>query len=158
MTGIPLEPPLARHVTDLPTQKLLTIARALDQKAEAVLASRTDFSTLEGRVLAFIEARAPVSVSDVATGMFMDTGQTSRIVSSLTRKGYVHRGANDRDQRSTLLGLSPRGKIACERMLRSTSNWNRRILAALSPEDIAPFQRSLDKILDFLASLEADTA
>jgi len=139
------------HVTELFAQKLASLNRALDRQAEEAVAARTDMSLLECRVLGYVAAHAPVAVSDLANGMFLDGGQTSRLASRLVSLGYVRRDRNAEDQRSTLLSLTREGTEAYRRMQRSVLNWNRILMEQIPSADFEAANRVIDSLTAFVA-------
>jgi DNA-binding MarR family transcriptional regulator len=138
------------HVTTLFAQKMASLNRALDRQAEAVVAARTEMSLLECRVLSYVAAHSPVSIRDVASGMFLDQGQTSRLSSRLADLGYLARTRSEEDQRSTFLTLTRKGSEAYERMRRSVSAWNRSLMDQISPEEFKTVDRVIDQLTRFV--------
>jgi DNA-binding MarR family transcriptional regulator len=138
------------HVTTLFAQKMASLNRALDRQAEAVVAARTEMSLLECRVLSYVAAHSPVSIRDVASGMFLDQGQTSRLSSRLTELGYLARTRSEEDQRSTFLTLTRKGSEVYERMRRSVSAWNRSLMEQISPEEFKTVDRVIDQLTRFV--------
>jgi len=147
----PGERPLP-HVTDLLAQRVAALSRALDRQAEGTLARRTDMTLLESRILAYVAVYAPITMTDLAAGMFIDFGQTSRLASRLVKLGYLVRRKNAEDQRSVLLTLSPRGEVAYARMQRSVTNWNRVLMAQLQPDEFAVLDRALRRLTSFVSN------
>ena len=135
------------HVADMPTQKIAAISRALDRAAETAIASRADLTLIECRVLAHIELFAPVPIGDLASGMFIDAGQTSRTVTSLVRRGYIRRVANPEDHRSNCLELTAKGRAQYERMRKSVAAWNARLMEGLTSVQRKALARGLDHLL-----------
>ena len=140
------------HVTELLTQKIATLSRALDRQAEGTLAERTDMTVLESRMLAFVAANGPLSITDLASGMFIDFGQTSRLISRLVNLGYVARTKNAGDQRSVLLKLSQKGVTAYNRMQRSVLRWNHILMAQLRPEELHVLADVLPRLTTFVGN------
>jgi DNA-binding MarR family transcriptional regulator len=142
------------HVADMPTQKIAAVSRALDRAAETAIASRADLTLIECRVLAHIEVHAPVAIGDLASGMFIDNGQTSRTVTSLVGRGYIRRVANPEDQRSNCLELSAKGRAQYERMRKSVAAWNERLMQGMSGAQRKALVKGLDHLL---ATIESTT-
>lgn len=138
------------NVADLPTQKIAAISRALDRAAETAIASRADLTLIECRVLAHIERFAPVPIGDLAAGMFIDAGQTSRTVTSLVGRGYIRRVAHPEDQRSMRLELTTKGRAQYERMRRSVAAWNERLMQGLTTAQQKALVKGLDHLLESL--------
>jgi len=138
------------HVIELFAQKLANLNRALDRQAENAIAARTEMSLLECRVLAHIAARGPIAISDLAAGMFLDGGQTSRLASRLVSLGYIRRERNAEDQRSTLLSLTPAGTEAYARMQRSVLAWNNVLMEQMSSADFEAANRVIDTLTAFV--------
>lgn len=141
------------HAAYVPVQRLATLNRALDRQSEAVLSRRGSMNILETRALAYIEAQQPVTVGDLAGAMFMDFGQTSRIVNALVRRCYLERTTDKSDKRSTLLSLSPEGREAYELMHKRVIAWNDRLFAELEPDEAAAFESAIEKLIGYLSRL-----
>lgn len=139
------------HVTEMLAQKIATLSRALDRQAEAIVAERTEMTLIETRTLAYVEAHAPIAMTELASGMFIDSGQMSRLVSKLVALGYIERTRNDDDQRSIQISLTPRGQAAYARMQKSVHIWNRRLMAELRAEDVKTLNLALDRLTEFVA-------
>src|SRR5215472_16611436 len=67
-------------------------------------------SLTEGRVLYELAQREPVTASDIAGELALDSGYLSRILGSFDQRGLIEKRMSDRDGRQIILTLTDRGR------------------------------------------------
>jgi DNA-binding MarR family transcriptional regulator/GNAT superfamily N-acetyltransferase len=67
-------------------------------------------SLAEGRVLYELAQGEPVTASDIAGELALDTGYLSRILGGFDKRGLIEKRASDRDGRQIILALTDRGR------------------------------------------------
>lgn len=128
------------------TYRLSRIQSRLNAQAIRLLKLHGDVSLTEWRVLSITELLDTVTLSDLVRESELDKGQLSRSASALIRKGYLLSTANQKDQRSHLLSLTRAGRDCHARMLPIMRRRQENLVDALTPEEIAVFDRVLEKL------------
>src|SRR6187402_3938274 len=72
-----------------------------------------DVSVTQCYALETLVEHGPQRLSALAERLFLDKSTTSRVVSSLVRKGYVEQRADAKDGRATTLSATRQGQRLC---------------------------------------------
>jgi DNA-binding MarR family transcriptional regulator len=70
-------------------------------------------------VLHYVEAHAPLRVSELAKCMELDSSTVSRHIRHLEQNGYLSRTDDPDDRRATRVGLTARGRSVLEESMRA---------------------------------------
>lgn len=140
-----------------PTYRLHQIAKLSDLVSAAAYQNEVGISLSEGRCLAAIGQFAPLSVQDLARLANLDKANASRAAVTLQAKGWVSKATNPQDARGVVLALSPSGQRLWRKTMKLIARRNAEIFGCLEAEELALFNRSLDKIVAHLVKLP-DTA
>lgn len=131
-------------------QRLVNIGeRAGHQWSERMF----DVSLNEWRLLAMVVAHAPTRAGDMSDALLMDKSQLSRVIKSLRKKLLIRNMADPNDGRAIALQPTPQGVALYEKMMTEVLKSNERILAPLDEEEVAAFNRTLDKLVAHSQSL-----
>jgi len=82
----------------------------------------SEFSLGEVRVLYELAHRDGLSAAALARGLEVDPGHLSRMLAGLRRSGLVRRERSAHDRRASLLGLTPAGRRAFDRLDRKANS------------------------------------
>jgi DNA-binding MarR family transcriptional regulator/GNAT superfamily N-acetyltransferase len=82
----------------------------------------SEFSLGEVRVLYELAHRDGHSAAALARALELDPGHLSRMLAGLRRRGLVRRERSEHDRRASLLGLTPAGRRAFDRLDRKASS------------------------------------
>lgn len=94
-------------------------------------------SRREWGVLGHLREQGALSPSALAERFMLDRARTSRLVTSLVDKGLILREAHPTNRRQALLRLSPEGEALHAQLMPQVQEINRRILEALSTQEMA---------------------
>jgi DNA-binding MarR family transcriptional regulator len=91
-------------------------------------------------VLHYVDAQAPLRVSELAKCMDLDSSTVSRHIRHLEENGYLSRTDDPDDRRATRIGLTDRGRAVLEESMRAraavidaaTADWSEADRQALS--------------------------
>src|ERR671918_2824570 len=72
-----------------------------------------DISVTQCHALETLGEHGPMPLSALAERLFLDKSTTSRVVSTLVRKGYVEQRADARDGRATTISATRQGQRLC---------------------------------------------
>ncbi len=113
-------------------------------------AYETDFGLTIGqwRCMAVLGDQPGLNAREVCARTAMDKVAVSRAVAQLEADGRLDRRADTRDRRAARLFLSPAGLAVYRRIVPLALAHERRILADLSPSDVANLNRLLDRLAD----------
>ena len=134
--------------TDLATRLRLAVtrtARRLRQQAG------TDLSPSLAAALATVEARSPLSPSELASIEGVKRPTATRIVAKLAASGLVQRAGDPADGRVSLVSITPAGSALLHKMRRRKNAYLARRLRDLPPEDVAALERAaevLERLLE----------
>ncbi len=97
--------------------------------------------------LALLGGGGQVSLLDVAAGLGVDLGATSRLISRLEEKELVTRSKSDADGRVMHLALTPKAQRLLPKLARSAAEVNLAFEAGMSPSERRLLVSTLDRIL-----------
>ena len=93
-----------------------------------------DVSVTQCYALETIVEHGPLRLRALAERLFLDKSTTSRVVSTLVRKGYVVQRADAKDGRATTLSATRQGQRLCARITDDLVDQQRQLLQDLDPE------------------------
>jgi MarR family transcriptional regulator, 2-MHQ and catechol-resistance regulon repressor len=93
-----------------------------------------DVSVTQCYALETIVEHGPMRLSALAARLFLDKSTTSRVVSTLVRKGYVEQRADASDGRATTLSATRQGQKLCARITDDLVGQQRQLLQDLDPD------------------------
>jgi len=93
-----------------------------------------DVSVTQCYALETIVEHGPLRLSALAERLFLDKSTTSRVVSTLVRKGYVEQRADARDGRATTLSVTRQGQRLCARITDDLVDQQKQLLQDLAPD------------------------
>ena len=88
-----------------------------------------DVSVTQCYALETIVEHGPLRLSALAERLFLDKSTTSRVVSTLVRKGYVEQRADAKDGRATTLSATRQGQRLCARITDDLVDQQKQLLA-----------------------------
>ncbi|TYO91473.1 MarR family winged helix-turn-helix transcriptional regulator [Oceanicella actignis] len=138
--------------------RLAVLASAASRKLAAIYGAEHGISIPEWRVLCHLSQVEQVSVREIHGRVDMDKSKVSRAAARLAAAGYVRKAPDPEDRRLVALSLTPAGRRLMDEIAPKALAFERRMRAALAPEEAAAFDRALDKLLASLrdAPAEAD--
>ena len=92
-----------------------------------------DVSVTQCYALETIVEHGPLRLSALADRLFLDKSTTSRVVSTLVRKGYVEQRADATDGRATTLSATRHGQRLCARITDDLVDQQKQLLQDLDP-------------------------
>ena len=93
-----------------------------------------DVSVTQCYALETIVEHGPLRLSALAERLFLDKSTTSRVVSTLVRKGYVEQRADVKDGRATTLSATRQGQRLCARITDDLVDQQKQLLQDLAPD------------------------
>ena len=93
-----------------------------------------DVSVTQCYALETIVEHGPLRLRALADRLFLDKSTTSRVVSTLVRKGYVEQHADARDARATTLSATRQGQRLCARITDDLVDQQKQLLQDLDPD------------------------
>jgi DNA-binding MarR family transcriptional regulator len=135
------------HLTELLSYRISVLNRAFEQEAGRNLAKQHELSLTEARVLGVLEELSTATVKRLAHVMRLKRPQVSRALALLRDHGFVEAWQNPADGRSTNYAITKAGRRRARRILNIASDYHRRRVAVLTPEEHAALDSALDKLL-----------
>src|ERR671915_1856032 len=93
-----------------------------------------DISVTQCHALDTLVEHGPMRLSALAERLFLDKSTTSRVVSTLVRKGYVEQRADATDGRATTLSATRQGQRLCARITDDLVEQQKLLLQDLDPD------------------------
>src|ERR687891_2005131 len=93
-----------------------------------------DISVTQCHALEALVDHGPMRLSALAERLFLDKSTTSRVVSTLVRKGYVEQRADASDGRATTLSATRQGQRLCTRISTDLVAQQKQLLEAFAPD------------------------
>jgi len=118
--------------------------------------SGTELTAALTAALATVEARGPLTPSELAQIENVKRPTATRIVARLEEQGLVQRAADPSDRRSFLVGITGEGRSLLRRLRTRKNAYLARRLRELDPEDVAALDRASD-VLERLLETEPRT-
>ena len=127
--------------------RLSVLSNRISQDIARLYAGRFGLNVTEWRLLAVLGRYPGLSATERAERTAMDKVAVSRAVATLLADGRLTRRTDGADRRRALLKLSARGYRIYDEVAPLALEYERRLVAALEPEDRA----QLDALLSRLA-------
>ena len=141
-------------IRELLSYRLHQVANLLSRGAEMRYRREFGVSLWEWRTVALLGGAAePQSLNDLARAAGIDKSQMSRVVSGLTRRRIVLRGADASDGRGVRLSLSAAGKSLYRKLIRAAAERNDAFLGCLSAQERKCLEQAMSKLAHEARSL-----
>ena len=93
-----------------------------------------DISVTQCYALETVIEHGPMRLNALAERLFLDKSTTSRVVATLSRKGYIEQRADASDGRATALHATAAGRRLCRRITDDLVEQQRQLLQDLAPD------------------------
>ena len=117
---------------ELMSFRLHTLAKLVDQHAEASHRAESGLGLLECRIVGVVGAHGPISFKALCERAELEKSNASRLVARMTEQGWVERQDDPADQRSFYLLPTPAGRRLRQAIHRNAQARNARWLSVLS--------------------------
>jgi MarR family transcriptional regulator, 2-MHQ and catechol-resistance regulon repressor len=107
-----------------------------------------DVSVTQCYALETLVQQGPMRLSALAERLFLDKSTTSRVVSTLVRKGYVEQRPDVNDGRATTLHATRSGQRLCTRITDDLIEQQKQLLHDLGPDVRAGVVQVLRRLAD----------
>lgn len=134
--------------SELISFRLHTLAKLVDQHAEATHRSETGLGLLESRVIGVVGAHGPLSFKSLCELAELEKSNASRLVARLIEQGWIERQDDPSDARSFIVVPTAAGRRLRQSVFRSAAARNERWLSVLSDAQ----RRTLADCLDLLTA------
>lgn len=109
-------------------------------------------SSSHGDIMHTLRVKKEVTMTDIANIIKRDRSTVTSLVSKLEKNGYVYQRKNELDSRSTLVGLTEKGKEICPDFDSISNTLFEVSKDGISEEDWEIFRSVLIKLYDNLAT------
>lgn len=134
-------------IRELLSYRLHQVANLLSRGAEMRYRREFGVSLWEWRTVALVGgADEPQSLNALARAAGMDKSQMSRVVSGLTQKGIVLRGADVNDARGIRLSLTKSGKTLYQKLISAAAERNSAFLGCLTALERRVLEQAMTKL------------
>ena len=137
---------VSRSIDDLLLLRISRLLATAGGMVTRLCEGRFGITRREWRVLAELVQQPGVSPSQLAEQMQLDRARTSRAITSMVHKGLVARAPRPGNRREVVLSVTDKGREVHDAMVPLAVDINRRLVAALTPEDAQRLDASLDAL------------
>lgn len=137
--------------------RVLTCMQLIETSIRARL--RTEFDTTLPRfdVLAQLDASPDsLSMGELSARLMVTSGSVTGLVDTMETEMLVERRAHPADRRSTLISMTPRGRVLFDRMAPAHAAWVEELMAGLNATEAATLHRLLGKLKQSASEAGAD--
>lgn len=134
--------------------KLQKVKRIIDKYIESDLKD-CDLSRMESFYLNALLNDNGLSLSDLTKQVCFDKANTTRIVGSLEKKGYIERKNDETDSRKYKIFTTEKAENVKKKVLSSRLKFNQIMFNNISDEEKKVFKNIVKKIVKNLTSFEA---
>lgn len=131
--------------------RLARLAEQVSLAVAEVYAQRFALSRQEWRVLAILGGRSPIATKRIGPLATLDKMQVSRAVQGLQARGIVSRSYAPDDRRERIVTLTDAGRALYREIVPYALERETKLLAVLTPEEIAVLDRAMRKLSKKLA-------
>lgn len=114
---------------------------------------RYGVSRREWRLVGLVAVYGTMSPSDLAERAHLDRPRVSRVLTGLVRRGLLARVGLPNDRRRARVEITPEGRQLYEEVFPQLVSQQGHLLAALTPEQLAAFDRALAVLTTLAESL-----
>jgi len=131
--------------------RLARLAEQVSLAVAEVYSERFSLTRQEWRVLAALGGRAEIATKEIGPLTTLDKMQVSRAMQGLEARGIVSRKLDPDDRRERIVSLTPAGRTLYRRIVPYALEREAKLLAVLTPEEIAVLDRAMRKLSSELA-------
>src|SRR3954469_10964133 len=135
------------HLEKFLPYRLSVLSNTVSSAIAAAYFMNFGLSIPEWRVMAILAATPGLSAAEVTARTAMDKVAVSRAVAALLAAGRLRRTTVPADRRRTHLALTSTGEGVYSRVVPMALEYERRLVAPLSPRDRATLDRILRELL-----------
>lgn len=145
-------------IRDLLSYRLAHMTSLNDRSGHAHISEAFGVTLGDWRALGNIEARTPLTLSELARAMLIDKGQLSRTVAGLVERGWVLEKQSAADRRTAALSLSAEGRRQHSRIMAFARERNAVVTGVLTTREKRELDRILVKLTTFVEAEHAALA
>jgi len=135
------------HLEKFLPYRLSVLSNTVSSAIAAAYFMNFGLSIPEWRVMAVLAANPGLSAAEVTARTAMDKVAVSRAVKSLIATGRLHRTTAPNDRRRNHLALTAAGERVYARVVPMALQYERNLVAPLSPRDLATLDRLVRVLL-----------
>jgi DNA-binding MarR family transcriptional regulator len=135
------------HLEKFLPYRLSVLSNTVSSAIAAAYFMNFGLSIPEWRVMAVLASTPGLSAAEVTARTAMDKVAVSRAVAALQAAGRLHRTTTSADRRRTHLALTPAGLRVYARVVPMALEYERNLVAPLSPRDRATLDRLVRVLL-----------
>lgn len=134
------------HLDSFLPYRLNVLAKRVSKALARQYEDRFGISIPEWRVLAILGREQPLSSNDIVERSQMDKAKVSRAVTALVERNILARATHPQDQRLLRLSFTAEGRALYDRVAPLALEWERELLAGLSPAERAALLGLVDRL------------
>jgi len=136
--------------------RLSYLTNIISRKLARLYSVQFNIAPAEWKVLANLTRHPDTSAAEVGEKTAMDKVAVSRAVNALCDRGLVHKTFSRQDRRRSVLNLTPEGFQLYHKIEPLVIDYERHLKNILSDEELAQFDRLLDKLTGHVENSSSD--
>lgn len=141
-----------RRFQELALFRLQMLSRVTERLAEMQYRQDFGLTLLQARVIGVVGEFSALPFGQVVEKLELEKAQASRLIAGLIERGFLEKPPG---KRAAVICLTPAGRQMWDSIYEGASGRNRGLLAGLSPEEAAVFDRCLSLLAAQAQSMAA---
>jgi DNA-binding MarR family transcriptional regulator len=129
------------------TYRIAALNRKLIKEGERYFAARVGLNGAEWRIVGVLGCDGELNASVLAERSLLDPGQSTRVTSALSERGYLHVRSDPDDARRSLVRLTSKGKALFDRAVPHAIARHQNLIGVLTETEIEALDRILEKLM-----------
>ncbi len=143
----------AERLVDMLDYRLYLVYRDCGYWMTRLLQTKFGLTRRRWRILATVYELEGATLSEIAEGAELDRAQASRSVGTMVREGYLKRLSHPDNARYAKVIFTEKGRALYQDILCHYQGGNRRLLEALTEDEIETLDTVIDKLRDHAQKL-----
>ena len=137
---------------------LMEAVSLLQHRIEQQLRAEGDISYVQFQLLARLNARGPLTMTDLADGVVYSRSGLTYQAGLLEKAGLITRGPSPDDERATLVTITDDGRALLGRVMPGHIQVTRLLLDPLSDQDLDHLRDTMTRVRDHMRALPPRSA
>lgn len=133
--------------------RLSLLSNAISSAIAAVYGDKFAISMPEWRIMMILAEYPDVSADEVCRRTKIEKSVVSRAAARLLKRHFINRDIDEKDRRRSILRLSETGLSVYDEVMPIARDYEAKLLANLTAEEMETFNAMIDKLLEKAARI-----
>ena len=134
--------------------RLSLLSNAISGAIAGVYSDKFAISLPEWRIMMILAEYPGISADEACRRTKIEKSVVSRAVARLLKRHFINRDTDEKDRRRSILRLSETGLSVYDEVMPIARNYEEKLLADLSAEELDTFNSMIDKLMDKATRIE----